>query len=297
MFKARSVFGVMGLCNVVPVYERQNYQDVLFWTLDEYDKEKEERKRRRNHTGAHDNNTGRKNTSWYVVDERGCLVNYSTIELVRKTARSLFVDLHLRGLAPAKWDQAGFTARNYYEFHMITMFPCLGWCEQNYKVHKIAQEVYPGWYKNHILRKSDGGDEDDEIKAEDVINIIPVDGSSPSSSLAISSPESIALPPKRPASPTPLSDTRSPQRQRVSEEMPTSATSTPTAQTVSEDKTTFTPSSTVNTNNAPPATTDAGILDTAVSVSVSEVPLVQATVMSFLNITVLVILIDDIVVC
>jgi len=91
-----------------------------------------------------------KNTmTWYVQDVHGQPVDGERVEAIRARARSIWNQLLRMGVAPVKWSDVGLDALDLYEHHMVTRFPELSYCDDNWKVHMIATDNYPSWWAAH----------------------------------------------------------------------------------------------------------------------------------------------------
>lgn len=147
------------------ILQRANYEAIEYWTEEEYLKEASNRKKSKGPATMVDAQAlrGGKRLAedenvmyWFVQREDGSTVEGSVLKQARAHARKIFIYLHSRDLAPPRWNDASSLARSYYASEMRFVFPELGLCEHDYKSHRIATMIYPGWYatyNNSISKK------------------------------------------------------------------------------------------------------------------------------------------------
>ncbi|KAG6852240.1 hypothetical protein C0991_001711 [Blastosporella zonata] len=133
----------------LPAMSEDNYPFVKFWTAKLYHTAK---KTRKSLTGLDDVDNNGNTMTWYVETEDGEPVDSKTVEKVRGTARTIWHELYLRGIAPVTWAEAGLVAHNYFKHHMCRQFPQLSYGENNWKCHMIATQNYSSWYSKHVGR-------------------------------------------------------------------------------------------------------------------------------------------------
>lgn len=126
---------------------------VQFWRREEFILEKKRRKGLTGISREKESNT----MTWYVQNENGLVVDADRVTSIRQRARALWQQLLRLGLAPVSWSNAGADAQDLYEYHMISRFPELSYCEDNWKVQMIATDNYSSWYADHGKASAAGG--------------------------------------------------------------------------------------------------------------------------------------------
>jgi hypothetical protein len=118
--------------------KQEDYEDVKFWTKDEWKK--------------HQTNCRLRNREFakldFLTDENGNTVNKSRIAAMSMKARELFMTLQRHGLDPETWGARGAEEAEYFSSCMRLAFPEFRWCESDWKVHAFATERYPDWSKD-----------------------------------------------------------------------------------------------------------------------------------------------------
>ncbi|KAJ6537637.1 hypothetical protein B0H19DRAFT_1180537 [Mycena capillaripes] len=140
-----------------------DYNEVEYWTEEEYLKEVNRRKKDKGPATMVDTQTlrGGKRLAddenvmyWFVQRQDGSIVEGSVLKKARAHARKIFIYLHSCSLAPPCWNDASSLARSYYASEMRFLFPELRLCEHDYKSHRIATSIYPGWYSSYTNSNS-----------------------------------------------------------------------------------------------------------------------------------------------
>ncbi|KAJ7732353.1 hypothetical protein DFH07DRAFT_144105 [Mycena maculata] len=140
---------------LIELLDREDYPNVPIWTdkeyLAEFNRRKQDKgpvtmqevKSRRGATrlAQDDENV----TFWFVTTADGTPVTGSWGKLARAHARSIWIHLHGKGLAPSTWSEADSQVRSYYAQEMESQFPELRLCEFSSKANRIATLTYSGW--------------------------------------------------------------------------------------------------------------------------------------------------------
>ncbi|KAJ7272105.1 hypothetical protein C8J57DRAFT_1599085 [Mycena rebaudengoi] len=141
------------------ILAQEDYPKVKFWTEQSYFDEKVSRKKANGKASMSDaqNLRGSRRLSnnenvmcWYIETAQGEPVPGSRAKVIRDQARKLWAHLHQTGNAPLHWEDATSHARDYYACEMYHKYPELRLCDDDYKVHRIATQCYPGWAEKYF---------------------------------------------------------------------------------------------------------------------------------------------------
>ena len=127
--KAR-ILGPLSIPAPSPPLERKDFQDVRFWTLQEWNDHKR-------------HNESIRKLAFITTSGGGPIVN-GRLEQMSEMARMLFNELHARGLAPSTWKAKSQTATDFFINTIVKKFPELRWCEGgSWKAEAFAVTRYP----------------------------------------------------------------------------------------------------------------------------------------------------------
>jgi hypothetical protein len=87
----------------------------------------------------------KRNKLKFLEHHNGDPFTKTEIKSLRKAARELFMTLLDDGLALRTWSHASSKAVNAVRRDLLTQFPDLALCSTNWKVDKVASEVYSQW--------------------------------------------------------------------------------------------------------------------------------------------------------
>ncbi|KAJ7506330.1 hypothetical protein B0H11DRAFT_2327388 [Mycena galericulata] len=139
------------------ILERSDYENITYWTESEYLKEESRRKKAKGKVTMADAQSlrGSKRLAeddenvmyWFIEDKDGNVVSGSRIKAARAQARKIWNYLQSKNRLPPHWNDADSVVRSYFASEMCLHFPELQLCELDYKAHRIATIIYPGWHK------------------------------------------------------------------------------------------------------------------------------------------------------
>jgi hypothetical protein len=89
----------------------------------------------------------------FVCGIDGTEVSAARAAEIRKGAYEIWQYLYTKGKLPETWGQADMETALFYRNDMRARFPEVGLCDANWKVDKIATDIYPQWYRRHIMKK------------------------------------------------------------------------------------------------------------------------------------------------
>ncbi|KAH9925073.1 hypothetical protein B0H21DRAFT_824465 [Amylocystis lapponica] len=95
--------------------------------------------------GADDDSGGRQ--CCYLEDDQGCTVSRARIDRMRDHARAIWNLFAENNRAPSTWSQAPLDVRNEFRTEMVSRFPELRLCEDDWKTDYLAMKNYPHWHK------------------------------------------------------------------------------------------------------------------------------------------------------
>ena len=114
--------------------DQKDFPNVRFWSLKEWNDYKATRQR--------NNETLSKLA--FITTNSGEPVGNGYLEKMSEMARSLFNDLHTRGLAPPTWKAKSKTVSDFFVNNIALKFPELRWCEGgSWKAEAFAVTRYP----------------------------------------------------------------------------------------------------------------------------------------------------------
>ncbi|KAJ7776565.1 beta-glucan synthesis-associated protein-domain-containing protein [Mycena maculata] len=88
----------------------------------------------------------------FIVHKDGVPFTLAEQTAVRDRARAAFQTLIDRKIVLAKWSNASSTATDSFRSDMLKEFPQLGFCSNNWKLHKLAMCVYSQWVKRRRVQ-------------------------------------------------------------------------------------------------------------------------------------------------
>jgi len=136
----------------VPAYSRSDFPNITYWTREEFAKFEAMKK---NSTDPTSKTGGRGKTrcandenvnSTYLEQSDGTPLSGKKVGAIRAYARSIWVDLYTRGMAPKKWSNASRRVHDEYVLEMENRWPILRYCQDHWKAHLITTKNYSQWY-------------------------------------------------------------------------------------------------------------------------------------------------------
>ncbi|KAF5386845.1 hypothetical protein D9615_001882 [Tricholomella constricta] len=150
-------------------YLQDDYPLVKFWHEKDWNQHKRSKKsddagiHQRSSKGKSRDHNASRNTLAYIQDKLGVVVTEKQASDLCTRARSIWEYLATVGMAPKSWGKASAPAVKYYLDNMYHDNDDLQLCEGNWKVCRLATDIYPGWARG---RKDLGGGDDVVIKSE-----------------------------------------------------------------------------------------------------------------------------------
>ncbi|KAH9946898.1 hypothetical protein B0H21DRAFT_883455, partial [Amylocystis lapponica] len=83
----------------------------------------------------------------YLEDDQGCTIPRARIDRMRDHARAIWNLFAENNRAPSTWSQAPLDVRNEFRTEMVSRFPELRLCEDDWKTDYLAMKNYPHWHK------------------------------------------------------------------------------------------------------------------------------------------------------
>ncbi|KAH9918104.1 hypothetical protein B0H21DRAFT_847417 [Amylocystis lapponica] len=83
----------------------------------------------------------------YLEDDQGQTLSRVRVDRMRDHARAIWNHFAVSGRAPATWSQAPLDVRNEFRTEMVSRFPELRLCEDDWKTDYLATKNYPNWHK------------------------------------------------------------------------------------------------------------------------------------------------------
>jgi hypothetical protein len=156
---------------VLPRLERNNYQSVTIWTVQDWQnaKKKNDDTSIRKKKGRPAKNTGSmtRESMAYVQDEWGKPVTEARARDICNEARKVFSKLEELNMAPRTWTKISSASSQYYRQVMYGYFPELQFCEGDWKAERLGIDIYPSWSRQRA--------EEDDAKIKNEDNEDPVD--------------------------------------------------------------------------------------------------------------------------
>ncbi len=97
--------------------------------------------------------SGKKSQLPYVQFANGQVVDRNTVISMYAHARYIFARFKIDKVAPASFGKLDIVSRAYFHTEMKKEYPCLGYCEGNWKTERLGTHVYPQWMK--AIRKAE----------------------------------------------------------------------------------------------------------------------------------------------
>jgi hypothetical protein len=126
----------------IPSYDRPDFPSDFIWTRLDWKKaqEKPSMQLEKSHPLR------------FVVDKYNRPISLERVGAIRMTSRRVFIDIWNLGEKAKSWGTASGLASKMYYREMITFFPELGYCDNNWKCDAIATTSYASWRRNHLNR-------------------------------------------------------------------------------------------------------------------------------------------------
>ncbi|KAH9028891.1 hypothetical protein EDB85DRAFT_1892326 [Lactarius pseudohatsudake] len=86
----------------------------------------------------------------YIENADGTPITGDVAADMRSFARSLWVELNTRHIAPPKWGDASMTIRENFHFEMESKFYVLRLCDNHWKSQAIATAIYSQWHGRFV---------------------------------------------------------------------------------------------------------------------------------------------------
>ncbi|KAF8968968.1 hypothetical protein BDZ97DRAFT_1754910 [Flammula alnicola] len=157
---------------VLPRLDRNNYQFVTIWTVDDWQKSKKKNDdasiRKKKGRPAKNADSMTRESMAYIQDENGKPVTEARARDICNEARKVFSKLEELKMAPRTWTKISSASSQYYRQVMYGYFPELQFCDGDWKAERLGIDIYPSWSRQRA-------EEDDaEIKKEE--KQVPADG-------------------------------------------------------------------------------------------------------------------------
>ncbi len=144
----------------LPSLSCANFPHVTFWTKEEWRASKTMRK---DTSEISNTDSAPGGLTTYFEMEDGTPAPRTMAARIRKTARSIWIELFEHRKAPSKWGQASRQAEDEYINGMEKKWPILRFCEDHWKAVQIATSNYSQWYNYYSMKAA-------QVKSEDQIN-------------------------------------------------------------------------------------------------------------------------------
>ncbi|KAH9911981.1 hypothetical protein B0H21DRAFT_828869, partial [Amylocystis lapponica] len=95
--------------------------------------------------GADDDSGGKQ--CRYLEDDQGHTLSRARIDRMRDHARAIWNHFADNNRAPGTWSQAPLDVRNEFRTEMVSRFPELRLCDDDWKTDYLATKNYPNWHK------------------------------------------------------------------------------------------------------------------------------------------------------
>jgi len=120
----------------IPSYDRATFSSDFIWTRQDW-KEAQEKPSMQLEKHSH--------PLCFVVDKENRPVSLERVGAIRTTSRQVFVDIWNLGNKAKTWGAVSGLASKMYYREMVTFFPELGYCDNNWKCDAIATSSYTSW--------------------------------------------------------------------------------------------------------------------------------------------------------
>ena len=139
----------------LPQLPKSDYPYIRFWTKEEWSKHKNNTDnssdigKKKGIRGGTRASQGENVMLLFVEDITGTPVDGLLACKIRDHARSIWVSLYSRGMAPQTWGSAPIESKDEYYYEMEYKYPCLRYCEDHWKAHHVGQTAYSQWYRTY----------------------------------------------------------------------------------------------------------------------------------------------------
>lgn len=139
----------------LPQLQKSDYPHIQFWTKEEWSKYKNDMDnssdigKKRGARGGTRASRGENVMFLFVEETNGASVDGSLASKIRDHARSIWVSLYARGMAPQTWGYLSMESKDEYYYEMEHKYPCLRYCEDHWKAHHVGQTIYLQWYRSY----------------------------------------------------------------------------------------------------------------------------------------------------
>lgn len=141
----------------LPPLKRHDYPQIKYWFKQDWMTTKKCASNGVILGGLEDDDDGADNSKnislQYVQDETGEVISGYRAREIRLTARMIWSQLELSGLAPNVWSEVTQAASTYYRSELYRLYPELRLCDGNWKADLIATKNYSQWHSARAEKK------------------------------------------------------------------------------------------------------------------------------------------------
>ncbi|KAG0708154.1 hypothetical protein DFH29DRAFT_893284 [Suillus ampliporus] len=157
-FTSASISPTSSTNRLSPV-NKNDYPGVIFWTCADWDKWQT--------TSQGLKQKGKCGPAAFLEDKNGEAITEESLDIIRKTIRSLWFEFAVKGLLATSWSKTMHSTRTLFHSIMEEKHPLFRLATDGWKLDLLCSTAYPSWRKNHLDADGNLLKQSKKVKQED----------------------------------------------------------------------------------------------------------------------------------
>lgn len=139
------------------ILRQEDYPNIKYWYKHQWNSSKSEvvSSSEPGERGRSRAAQGKNVTMGFVEDIDGQAIDGHRASNIRKATRQIWEELAASGLAPKTWSKIGINALTRFRHQMYEQFPELTYCDNHWKLDRLATDTYSQWDGNKLSSSSE----------------------------------------------------------------------------------------------------------------------------------------------
>ncbi|KAG1720846.1 hypothetical protein EDB19DRAFT_1917696 [Suillus lakei] len=157
-FTSASISPTSSTNRLSPV-DKNDYPGIIFWTRADWDKWQT--------TSQGLKQKGKCRPAAFLEDKNGEAITEESLDIIRKTIRSLWFEFAVKGLLATSWSKTMHSTRTLFCSIMEEKHPLFRLVTDGWKLDLLCSTAYPSWHKNHLDADGNLLKQSKKVKQED----------------------------------------------------------------------------------------------------------------------------------